>query len=142
MIKFLKHRISNYIDSKISEMLSMSALDVAIDIATGNQIEGDYLEFGVWAGNSFIRSYKRFEQKLDFYGTRNTKRYFAFDSFEGLPQIVPEDSKPSQYEKGDYSCNEKVFLKNLRNNNVDLSRVVVIKSWYDKLDEQVKCNTA
>lgn len=137
MIRFLKRRLANYIDLRISEMLSMSALDVAIDIATGNQIEGDYLEFGVSTGNSFIRAYKRFEESLHFYGMKAPKRYFAFDSFEGLPNSK-ENFKPSQYQKGAYSCTEKRFLENLKNNNVDLSKVVVVKRWYDGLDEQVK----
>lgn len=80
MIRFRKNKIKGFIRQRVEDALSMSALDVAIDIATGNQIEGDFLEFGVYTGQSFIGAYERFKKNCKFYKLANT-RFFAFDSF-------------------------------------------------------------
>jgi hypothetical protein len=121
----------------VENTLSLSALDAAIDLAVGNQVEGDYLEFGVYRGDSFVRAYDRFTANEQKYGIPGRARFFAFDSFEGLP-ATGDEFRPKQYESGAYSQSETQFLKNLRKNGVDLSRVRIVNKWYNDLGENDK----
>lgn len=107
--------------------LSMSALDVAIDVATGNYIDGDYLEFGVFKGESFARAYNRFQSKKEAI----QRRYFAVDSFEGLP-ASEEQNKPEHYTEGEYAASEDVFKNNLKKHAIDLSKVICVPGFYDQ----------
>jgi len=108
-----------------------------------NQIKGDYLEFGVWKGNSFIEMHKQIKFNSETFYINNQKKkinnliniyenmkFHAFDSFEGLPES--NYTKPIQYFAGNYAADEKTFLKNINNHGVDLEKVTVTKGWFDK----------
>ncbi len=106
-----------------------------------NQIKGDYLEFGVWKGNSFIESFNQITSySKTFYnvGLKSKKqtnpflsiKYHAFDSFEGLPESDSENN-PIQYFGGNYKAEDNLFLDNVRAAGVDMSRVTVTKGWFD-----------
>lgn len=41
-----------------------------------NQIEGDYLEFGVWKGNSFIEMYRQMKITSESFYLNNKKKKF------------------------------------------------------------------
>ena len=90
-----------------------------------NQILGDYLEFGVWKGNSFIEAYEQLSDYSEtFYGPRGTvqkamkdvknpfmkTRFHAFDSFQGLSSD-PSGNAPLQYFAGNYSSSQQLFEK-------------------------------
>lgn len=103
-------------------------MQVAIDmIARVYELEGDYLEFGVYVGRSFTSAFHLAQ-------SRNLKsmRFYAFDSFEGLPNITGKDKNDScPYSKGQYSCDVKQFKKNLSANGIDLNKVSIIPGWFD-----------
>ena len=64
-------------------------------------IDGDYLEFGVFQGSSFMMSYK-LSRKYQL----NKMRFFAFDSFAGLP-----NSEGITYKKDEFNCSYELFMK-------------------------------
>lgn len=113
-----------------------------------NQIDGDYLEFGTWEGDSFIEAYRsiwrarsdvksfiRTEEIESWYQKR--PRFIAFDSFSGLPP--GEFERHADYEEGAYGCSEDGFLENVRNGGVDLRDVVTVPGFYDKtLNDETK----
>lgn len=88
---------------------------------------GDYLEFGVYEGRAFIEAYDA-AKKMDF----NDMRFFAFDSFEGLPAPTEDELKFDHFYEGDYKCSESNFLKNLNEHKVDLNRVVTVPGFFNK----------
>jgi len=95
----------------------------------GAQIPGDYCEFGVWQGTTFIHAYKSMAPLFP------EMRFVAFDSFEGLPDpkgIDAKDGYSSHFYKGQFASPQEAFLKNLRSNKVKLGRVISIKGWFDK----------
>jgi hypothetical protein len=59
--------------------------------------------------------------------------FFAFDSFEGLPEVTSSEKKSSVYSAGMYAFSLDSFNKNLKINNVDQTKVFPIKGWYDKV---------
>jgi hypothetical protein len=66
--------------------------------------------------------------------------FYAFDSFEGLPEIKGVDSKGfNHFKKSDYSCNLNDFIKNLRKRKVNLSKVEIIPGWFNQtLNQKTK----
>jgi hypothetical protein len=56
----------------------------AMNLVTSNRLEGDYLEFGVYQGESFVTAYKF---SKDYYGLKSM-HFYAFDSFQGQPPLL------------------------------------------------------
>ena len=127
---------------------SQSLLYKASRFAVCECLEGDYYEFGVYRGASFIDAYHNFEynfnQRINLHtggddeaeskALRNklwqNMNYVAFDSFEGLPPIEDLDKEGEDFKKGMYSCSEQSFLDNLKNSGVDTKKVKTIPGWY------------
>ena len=92
-------------------------------------IEGDYLEFGVYRGSSFIQAY----QMAQKYGLAEM-RFFAFDSFQGLPE-----AEGKTFDEGEFQCSRPLFTKIVQKAGVDLDKVMVVEGFYqDSLQNQVK----
>jgi hypothetical protein len=133
---------------------SRGCLRSAATFTTRNYVAGDYLEFGVWKGDSFSKAYHailemrrqhsnwltrhpthasehgRSTPEFDLW--KNWKpRFFAFDSFEGLPASADGDLHEN-WAKGSYACAEDQFKANIAEDGVDLSRVVTVPGFYDK----------
>ena len=80
-IKALEKRISNYHHNR------WDAVEAIADYLVGAQIPGDYVEFGVFQGTTFGHSLLVMAPALP------DMRFFAFDSFEGLPQPQGPDTE-------------------------------------------------
>jgi hypothetical protein len=112
------------------------------------------LEFGVWQGHSFIKAYHGLQEMrrqhsnwLTRHTTRESRhgestsdfelwkgwrtRFFAFDSFEGLPETSPDEIH-EQWAAGSYACSEDQFKKNIAEEGVDLRDVVTVPGFYEK----------
>lgn len=117
-------------------------LHTAASFATWNQIEGDYLEFGVYRGASFAAAYhalmrNRRMHLADAYQSpdyvrwkQNPPRFFAFDSFEGLPG--GDADRMADYVPGAFGCSEESFRVNIAQQGVDLKSVVTVPGFYDR----------
>ena len=111
--------------------------------AVKNQIRGDYLEFGVWKGNSFIEAYRQISQYSKMFfevgGVKSKNidnsfdkiRYHAFDSFDGLPETKNSEN-PIQYFSGNYKAEENLFRDRIQEAGVDMSRVTITKGWFNE----------
>lgn len=98
-----------------------------MDFVANCKIDGDYLEFGVFRGGHFLAAIKLAEKC----GLKRM-RFFAFDSFEGLPEISGVDGgAPAQFTKGEFTCDESTFRRILRKNSVPMDRVYIEKGWFD-----------
>jgi len=105
------------------------AIDNLADYLVGAEIPGDYLEFGVAKGMTFSYACKVMSPVF------NDMRFIAVDSFEGLPKpktIDAYEGYASNFFEGQFSCSEEQFLKNIKNNDNDLKRVITIKGWFDQ----------
>jgi O-methyltransferase len=112
-----------------------AVLNDAIDFAKWSALEGDYLEFGVYEGKRLSSAF-HLARRNDL----KSMRFYAFDSFQGLPPISGVDARGfRQFEQGEYSCDVESFKRSVAANGVDMSTVDVVPGWYrDVLNEATK----
>ncbi|HEX9988532.1 MAG TPA: TylF/MycF/NovP-related O-methyltransferase [Chloroflexia bacterium] len=104
-------------------------LKIATEFTMFSQIEGDYLEFGVYEGELFAAAY----HLAQMFGL-TSMRFYAFDSFEGLPDIQGVDAEGFRhFSKGEFACDQKTFRRNLLRKKVDLRKVSTIPGWYNEV---------
>lgn len=108
-----------------------AAVEEMADYLVGAQLNGDYCEFGVFRGDTFgyaVKTCARSERLA-------AMRYFAFDSFEGLPPpqgIDAADGFASGFFPGEFACSELEFTQNLARNRVPMDRIRIVKGWFDR----------
>ena len=94
-------------------------------IGEKDSLLGDYLEFGCYKGDSIIAAFHSAAVRMPW------MRFFAFDSFEGLPEPCGVDNG-GPFWKNQFSCNKDDFINNLKSAGVDLTRVICVSGWFDK----------
>ena len=145
-LDYFKKKISIWllqdIKDKLSELDQKSynrryyAIEQTADYLVGARIPGDYCEFGVYKGDTFIHAYR-------WFSSFKSTKFYAFDSFQGLPKPKGPDAKKgytSNFKKNDFAFSKKDFEKNLRLANVDMERVVVIPGWFKDTLSHKKTN--
>lgn len=104
------------------------AVEQAADYLVGAQVEGDYCEFGVYKGDTFAHM-------MRYHHVFPSMRFFAFDSFEGLPAptgIDNENGYASNFHEGEFAVAEDAFRSNLKRRNLPMDKVITVKGWFDK----------
>ncbi len=112
------------------------------------KIEGDYLEFGVFSGSKFasafhlIRDAYKSSYTTSIWNTeeecieRQTQwkkmRFFAFDSFQGLPKPTGIDALSNDFIEGKYSNSEDGFISSITSKGVPKDRVVIVPGWFNE----------
>jgi O-methyltransferase len=86
-----------------------------------NQIEGDFVEFGCYVGESS----KYLRKTLD--ETNSNKDLYVYDSFEGLPPLSKHEEGMG-WRPGTLNTTEDVLIKNFRDNG--LKPPYTCKSWF------------
>jgi O-methyltransferase len=119
----------------------------AVTFVVNQKIQGDFLEFGVHAGSSFIRYMKCFnlihqiyeDQYPGYWRDLAPPRFFAFDSFKGLPEIKGLDLETDCFTEGEYCTSEEDFLRNIKQNGFQPADVITVPGFYDEsLKQHVK----
>jgi len=87
--------------------------------------EGDYYEFGLYKGYTFWYA-QNIAQKINL----EKMRFFGFDSFKGLPEIVGIDKTKNGFYKGQFSYSENKLKQNLESFGVSWSKTFVINGFF------------
>jgi hypothetical protein len=91
----------------------------------GGRPIGDYLEFGVFRGDSFLCMDRvRRQRGLSF-------RLVGFDSFQGLPELAAEDAKLG-WEAGWFHSDYERTRRRLSRGGIDWDHASLVKGWYDE----------
>jgi O-methyltransferase len=110
---------------------------ISMDFVSRSELDGDYLEFGVCEGNTFVTAFhcaKRSNAVNHKKNTMNSMMFYAFDSFEGLPEIKGIDAKGYRcFNKGEYFCSLDKFVKIISGKGVDMTKVITVPGWYDEV---------
>jgi O-methyltransferase len=111
------------------------AIDQVVDYLAAADVPGDYMEFGVYRGNTFTYAYRMMAPVFA------AMRFLAADSFEGLPAPAGIDvlnGYASKFYAGQFACSEQDFRKTLDETGVDWQRVLIVKGWFqDSLTAQI-----
>jgi hypothetical protein len=86
---------------------------------------GDYLEFGVYNGCSMGIAYHALQA-----AGLSRARLIGFDSFRGMPES--SDPEAETFKRGLLYYGERHARASLRRAGVDMSRVVLVKGWYEE----------
>mgnify|MGYP002877009257 FL=1 len=124
-------------------------IDKATKFVVNECITGDYYEFGVWKGQTFIYAIecllktakKRIIDKNNIGSnpSADSKRksilentlFHAFDSFDGLPELTEEDKYSEDFAKGQFKSSQKSLLDFARKSNLPLERIRIHKGWFE-----------
>lgn len=114
-------------DIKMANQKLTSFLRVWRYLSLG-KISGDYLEFGVLEGMSFELSLRAAAKNYSK-TSPDSPRFFAFDSFEGLP--VTDNQDAPAFQQGDLRGSKHRFQKNIRKAAKGWD-VIIIEGFYDE----------
>ena len=130
MLAKLKSLTERKINNVVRKSLFDWPLDFGLETAVMNNVEGDYHEFGVFEGRSFIKAHNSFKNLLPR-SEFNKMKFWAYDSFEGLPE-TNDPYAPKHFKKGAYSAPEDLFTSNLKKAGIDLNQLQIVPGFYDK----------
>ncbi|MBW1699628.1 MAG: class I SAM-dependent methyltransferase [Deltaproteobacteria bacterium] len=144
LLYFLRIRMGRFIIIDDDDPLFRKAGD----FIAADKIEGDYLEFGVYSGTTFVSAFFSIQNAYRFSFSPsewNTAqdcierrklwkkmRFFAFDSFRGLPKPTGIDLLSKDFVEGKFSNSENNFKKYITSAGVPLNRVRIISGWFNE----------
>jgi hypothetical protein len=105
---------------------SARMIETAFAFIHNKQIPGDYLEFGVHRGRTFAAAWEAARRD-----GRSGMRFHAFDSWEGLPSLSPEDEH-GRFHEGQFACDRATFERRLRKRKVDPPRVAIRDGFFEQ----------
>lgn len=118
----------------VPELLGVSARAAALvqawHLVSRNEMDGDYLEFGVFEGDAFKLSLRTAANSFRT-GPRGAYRgrFFAFDSFQGLPDVPSLHDGAEVFAAGEYACTRERFVANIAAASRG-RQVVVVDGWF------------
>jgi len=123
----IREKLWNFKKTKFNDhrVGSEEMLRTAFGYAKGNQIKGDFAEFGVLFGDISIDA---------FYLNRNQnlkRKLHFFDSFEGLP-TTPEPYSQSLLTPGSFAFSLTNYKKRLRKFGVQLNELEIIPGFFSE----------
>jgi O-methyltransferase len=103
------------------------------DFLTDNRVFGDYHEYGCHRVRTFRMALTEARRH-----NLNEMKFYAFDSFEGLPEVENEVSVPF-WQKGALATSEQEFLRLVKEHGIYVENVRTVKGYYsDSLTKKLQ----
>jgi len=96
------------------------------DFLTDNRVFGDYHEYGCHR----CRTFRMALTEARRHAACETMRFFAFDSFEGLPDPT-SDTSVEIWKSGALTTSEDDFMGMVKEHGIHADRVNTVKGFYD-----------
>ena len=119
-------------------------VELALQYAGASHIYGNYVEFGVWRGDTFASAFHFSEYMNKQFPKFKEMNFYALDSFEGFPELKGDDNFP-QFKEGGRAYSLEAFNENMKEKGVDMNRVKSAKGWFSdtlvkggKVDNDIK----
>src|SRR5215475_3758827 len=94
--------VSELVNQGLSKNMGLLA---ALHLLSRIELDGDYLEFGVFRGETFRNAIRAAHQGFRAAKERRFPgRFFAFDSFEGLPHVPSMGDGVNLYARGEFAA--------------------------------------
>ncbi|MDB5169462.1 MAG: methyltransferase [Candidatus Saccharibacteria bacterium] len=121
----------------ISDQIKRPALSVVLrEFEKTLEVDGDIVELGCYIGTTSLFIKRILDQ------SGSAKQFYAYDSFEGLPDKTAQDNSGAgeQFKGGELNVSKKQFLNEFHKAN--LKPPITIKAWFkdlrnDQLPEQI-----
>jgi O-methyltransferase len=112
-----KWTIPSATDANVQLMMALKLLEMPPDLP------GVVVECGTWKGGTAAN--------LSLACKITGRELFIFDSFEGLPQGLPNDREAKFYAKGEWGGTYEEVSKNIKKGG-DPSRCTLVRGWFDQ----------
>jgi hypothetical protein len=99
-------------------------LSLTFAYADSEEVLGDYAEFGVWQGNTFVDAWRAAGEHP------TPRRFVAFDSFEGLPELAGPDVG-GRFERGQFDLSRQRFEARLRRARMPSENVRIVEGFFN-----------
>jgi O-methyltransferase len=108
----------------------------AFALAHLNGLRGDYFEFGLWRGRTFLQAHRM--KRLNHF---QNMHLWGFDSFQGLPEVKPTENEI--WSGGQFACSEPEFRSILARNGVRPEEFTLVPGYYqDSLNDALHARIA
>jgi hypothetical protein len=102
-----------------------------------NAIGGDYAEFGCHTGTTFGLAYQEYQKAakhLSFlsYSTAINRKFWALDSFRGLPAPRGDEDEHPYWIEGNLSTGVDEFYSACTRNGVPKDAIEIVEGYYDQ----------
>lgn len=99
-----------------------------LESVLANGIDGDVVEFGCYEGTTSLFM----QRTLDAF--RSKKRFYVYDSFDGLPNKTKEDESPLgiDFKRGELRATKAQLVQNFRRAGLRLP--IITKKWFHEVE--------
>lgn len=110
-------------DQGSREQFFLGAANFLFSNLTDRLVNGYYFEFGCHKARTMRHAWRHTRHNFAF-------TYVGFDSFEGLPELSPED-RLANWEKGSFAMSEGDFVTTVLAAGMPRDRLMTVKGFYD-----------
>ena len=99
----------------------------AFEFITENSMEGDYHEFGCHRCRTF-----RMALEANKHFLQNKMKFYAYDSFKGLPKVEQDHQFDSRWDPGSLHTSKKKFIDLILESGFELENIKLIEGFYNE----------
>jgi hypothetical protein len=101
---------------------------LALAVERGAAANGDYYEFGVYKGATFLHA----QRAADWLGIEGM-RFWGFDSFRGLPPVAGPDDYRGDFAESQFAADRAWVERRLWEQGFDWDRGKLVEGFYDEI---------
>ena len=132
---FASQFISSINPAVIHNLEKYYAIKKSLYLSLIEDIDGDYIEFGVFEGSSFAHAIRTSKSIMKYLGLKKKINFYGFDSFDGFGELREMDSHPFYIDEQFKTSYKNVFRRVSR-----VSKSVKFKLIKGFFDDTLRCH--